>query len=93
MLNGSTVLRVPELVLMRKVHDEMVLLDMASEQYFGLDAVGACVIDAIQGGADVDGAVVAVVDAFDAQEDRIRTDVLALVEELVAAGLLIVTPT
>ena len=93
MLNGSTVLRVPELVLMRKVHDEVVLLDMASEQYFGLDAVGACVIDAIQGGADVDGAVVAVVDAFDAQEDRIRTDVLALVEELVAAGLLIVTPT
>jgi hypothetical protein len=48
MVDGSTVLRVPDPVLMRKVHDEVVLLDMASEQYFGLDAVGACVIEAIQ---------------------------------------------
>jgi hypothetical protein len=48
MVDGSTVLEVPDPVLMRKVHDEVVLLDMASEQYFGLDAVGACVIEAIQ---------------------------------------------
>ncbi len=45
-----------------------------------------------QGGADVDGAVTAVIAAFDAPEDQIRTDVVALVEELVAAGLLVVTP-
>jgi hypothetical protein len=76
---------------MRKVHDEVVLLDMTSEHYFGLDAVGARVIDAIQCGTDIDGAVAAVFDAFDAQEDQIRTDVLALVEDLVARGLLVVT--
>ena len=91
MLDGSTVLQVAEPVLMRKVHDEVVLLDMTSEQYFGLDAVGACVIDAIQAGANVDGAIAAVFDAFDATEDQIRTDVLALVEDLVASGLLVVT--
>ena len=91
MVEGSTLLRVPDPVLMRKVHDEVVLLDMASEQYFGLDAVGACVIDALQGGADVDGAIAAVFDAFDAPEDRIRSDVLALVDELVSSGLLVVT--
>jgi hypothetical protein len=92
MMDGSTVLRMPDTVSMRRVHDEVVLLDMASEQYYGLNAVGACVIEAVSGGADVDGAVAAVFDAFDAPEDQIRADVLALVEELVATGLLVVTP-
>jgi hypothetical protein len=90
MVDGSTTLQVPDPVLMRKVHDEVVLLDMASEQYFGLDAVGACVMEAIQRGDNVDGAIAAVSDTFDAPYDRVRTDVLALVEELVASGLLIV---
>jgi hypothetical protein len=91
MVDGSTVLRVPDPVLMRKVHDEVVLLDMASEQYFGLDAVGACVIEAIQGGADVEGAIKAVVGAFDASEDEIRTDVVSLIDELMDCGLLEIT--
>ena len=93
MVDGSTVLQVPDTVLMRQVHDEVVFLDIASEQYFGLDPVGACVIEAIQGGADIDGAVDAVFDAFDAPREEIRTDVFALVEELLAKELLVVTPT
>jgi hypothetical protein len=91
-LNGSTVLRVPDTVLMRTVRDEVVLLDMAGEEYYGLNAVGACVIRSVKDGADVDAAVAAVVDAFDAPEEQIRADVVALVEELVATGLLVVTP-
>ena len=47
----------PSSVSMRTVHDEVVLLDMASEQYYGLNAVGACVIEAVNSGADVDGAI------------------------------------
>ena len=93
MVDGTTVLRVPDSVLMRQVRDEVVFLDMASEQYFGLDPVGACVLGAIQGGADVDGAIDAVFDAFDAPRDQIGADVLALVEDLLARGLLVVTPT
>jgi hypothetical protein len=92
MIDGSTVFRVPDSVSMRSVRDEVVLLDMASEQYYGLDPVGACALDAISNGADIDGAVAAVFAVFDAPEDRIRSDVLALVDELVAAGLLVVTP-
>ena len=92
MVDGSTVLRIPDSVSMRTVHDEVVLLDMSSEQYYGLNAVGACVIEAVKRGADVDGAVTAVIAAFDAPEDQVRADVVALVEELVATGLLVVTP-
>ena len=88
MVDGSTVFRVSDSVSMRTVHDEVVLLDMASEQYYGLNPVGACVISAINGGADVDGAVAAVLAAFDAPEQQVGADVVALIEELVATGLL-----
>ncbi len=47
-MDGSTVMRIPDSVSMRKVHDEVVLLDMSSEQYYGLNAVGACVIEAVK---------------------------------------------
>jgi hypothetical protein len=90
MVNGSTMLRVPDSVSMRTVRDEVVLLDMSSEQYYGLNAVGACVVNAVNDGADVNGAVTAVVAGFDAPEDQIRSDVVALVEELLTAGLLVV---
>ena len=90
MVDGSTKLRMPDSVSMRTVHDEVVLLDMSSEQYFGLNAVGRCVMQAVSSGADVDGAVAAVFAEFDAPEGQIRTDVMALVEELVATGLLVI---
>ena len=88
MVDGSTKLTMPQSVLVRKIHEEMVLLDMASEQYFGLDEVGTCVVEAISDGATVDGAVAAVTEEFDGPEEAVRVDVIALIEELVANGLL-----
>lgn len=91
MVQGSTTLTMPESVLVRKIHDEMVLLDMASEQYFGLDEVGTSAMDAISAGATVDGAIAAVIAAFDGPEDQIRIDVVALIEDLLSTGLLVVS--
>jgi hypothetical protein len=93
MVEGSTVLKIPDPVLMRKVHDEVVLLDMTSEQYFGLNAVGACVLEAIQAGTDLDGAIEAVCETFDAPDDQVDADVRALVDDLLSSGLLVVTST
>ena len=88
-MQGSTVLRMPTTVLVRRVQDEVVLLDLTSEDYFGLEGVGACVIEAIQAGSDVDGVVAAVADAFDGPEDEMRSDVLAFIDDLVLSGLLV----
>ena len=93
MVDGSTVLKIPDAVLMRNVHDEVVLLDMVSEQYFGLNAVGSCVLGAIEGGADLDGAIAAVIASFDASENQIDADVRALVDDLVSNGLLVAMST
>ncbi len=90
MVNGSTVLTLPTQVLVRQLQDEMVLLDMASEQYFGLDPVGICVLEAIRLGSDVDGAVAAVLEGFDGTEQEGPHGCLRPCSNLVSNGLLAV---
>jgi hypothetical protein len=65
-----------------------VLLDLASGRYFGLNVVGTRVWNVIAGGGSVDEAVAAIVAEFDAPDAEIDADVRALVDGLVARGLL-----
>ena len=74
-------------VLIQEVGGESVLLDLASEQYFGLDQVGTRIWalldeqDNLQAIADTLSA------EFDAEPERIQGDLLALIGELARAGL------
>lgn len=74
-------------VLVQEVGGESVLLDLASERYFGLDPVGTR-IWALLGEHD---SLQAINDTlckeFDADPARIMGDLLALVDELAGAGL------
>lgn len=74
-------------VLFQEVGGEAVLLDLASEQYFGLDPVGTRIWDLIEPGlslADIHQSLCA---EFDADAERIRDDLLALARKLLDAGL------
>ncbi len=74
-------------VLLQEVGGEAVLLDLGSEQYFGLDPVGTR-IWALLGAAAALGQVHATLcGEFDAEPNRIETDLLALVRQLADAGL------
>lgn len=74
-------------VLIQDVGGEAVLLDLASEQYFGLDPVGTR-IWALLGEDDrlqsVNDRLCA---EYEAEPARIAADLIALVEKLAAAGL------
>jgi len=74
-------------VLIQDVGGEAVLLDLASEQYFGLDPVGTRIWTLL----GEDDRLQAVSDRlcaeYDADPARITSDLLALVEKLAAAGL------
>ena len=80
--------RVSDDVLMQDVAGEAVLLDLAGERYFGLDAVGTRIWQLI----DELGQLQAVHDRlcaeFDADPVLIGDDLLQLVDDLLAAGLL-----
>lgn len=70
-------------VVSREVGGEMVLLDLASGLYFGLDPVGSRVWEKLSEGATSLTQLVDAIEAeFDAPRDRIESDLAQLLAEL-----------
>jgi hypothetical protein len=81
-------LQIPDHVLSQQVQEETVLLDLAQEQYFGLDAVGTRVWQCLAAGVEPADIVRYLAAEYDADEPRLRADLDALLNELIEAGLL-----
>ena len=84
----ETKLTVPPQVMSRLVGDEMVLLDLASGIYFGLDGVGQRIWESVAEGNSLEQIVDLIVSEFDVDEDQAQTDVLEFASDLVERGLL-----
>jgi hypothetical protein len=67
---------------------EVMLLDLKSEQYFGLDAVGTRIWELIGELGDVDRVFAALVAEYDAEPETLAADLRSLLTRLVDAGLL-----
>ena len=65
------------------------LLDMATEKYFSLDSVGTRMWQLVTEHGDVESVVAKLLEEYDAPEDQLRFDVIALTEKLADAGLLV----
>ncbi|HUK37057.1 MAG TPA: PqqD family protein [Vicinamibacterales bacterium] len=80
--------RIPEDVVFRELQGEAVILNLTSSMYFGLDPVGTRIWQL----CETHGSLRAVWDAmqheFDAPGDRLRSDLLTFVDELLDKGLL-----
>jgi hypothetical protein len=72
----------------RAFDDEIVLLDLNGGEYYGLDPVGALVWERIREGATGQDAASAVVAAYDVEPERAMGDVLSLIDDLLAHGLI-----
>jgi hypothetical protein len=81
-------LEVPDDVVIQAVGDEMVLLHAGTGAYYGLDAVGASIFNVVTATESVPAACDILLAQFDAEPDRLRADVDALVEKLTSLGLL-----
>ena len=78
---------IPSQVFYRDVDGQMVLLNLDTEQYFGLDAVGADIITRITE-RTWDDALASLLDDYEVDEAELRRDIEELVAALAAAGLL-----
>ncbi len=74
-------------VLFQEVGGEAVLLDLASEQYFGLNPVGTRIWDLLGEHATLAPIAEALAREFDADSACISRDLVSLISDLLAAGL------
>lgn len=88
-LQLTTPLSLPSTVLVRRFEDESVVLDLISEQYFGLDDVGTRMMDALCATGSVEAASLQLVREYDVEPEVLANDLLDMAGKLVKRGLLI----
>ena len=79
-------------VFAQEVDGEMVLLDMESENYFGLDEVGTAIWQAMQEHGNLQEIFDALLEQYDVEAEVLEKDLSEFVDQLVKSGLVEVTP-
>jgi len=74
-------------IALSEVDDELVLLDLKSGQYYGLNATGAVIADLIKKGHSLDDISTQLADRFSIEIDQARQDSLELIDQLITAKL------
>ena len=69
--------------MVRRVGDEIVILDVGSGRYFGLNDVGAVIWDRLEHDATRDDLVDAVVASFDVDRNQAAGGIDDLIEDLI----------
>ena len=75
-------------VISQEVMNETVLLDVQSECYFGLDAVGTRIWQLIRDSGELLTIYNTLLEEYEVDETRLRTDLEALITEASARGLI-----
>jgi hypothetical protein len=86
-LSLQTRVRATPDTLVEELTGEAVLLNLASERYFGLDEVGTRMWQALTTADNVQAAHDALLTEYDVAPDVLRQDLFALVQQLVEHGL------
>jgi Coenzyme PQQ synthesis protein D (PqqD) len=79
-------------VLVQDLGGELVLLNLNSEEYFGLDDVGSIMWNTIKESASLQAAYDLLVEKYDVEPKQLLGDFLGLVEKLMDADLIAVKP-
>ena len=81
-------LKFPENVMQSTVDDEMVLMDTAHGEYYGLNKTGTVLLEILLETGDSDAAVKQTAELFDAPVDIIAGDLEKLIADLLKKKLL-----
>ncbi len=84
--------RVPKDVLISRLQEESVLLNLDNESYYGLDDVGTRMLSVLNSSDSVQSAWLQLVDEYDVDREVLRDDLVSLVERLLEQGLVEVSP-
>jgi len=87
MLTPCRKLAINESVVCAELDDEMVLLNVETGIYFGLDAVGTRIWALLTQGATEDEIVSQLLDEYEVQPTELRADVSSFLDTLQSKGL------
>lgn len=89
-MSFSDRVRVPDGVLISNLQDESVFLNLDSEQYFGLDDVGTRMFSVLTNSDSIETAYQSLAAEYEVDRERLRQDLMILVENLLQEGLVII---
>jgi len=84
---NQTIVQSPD-VISQEVSGETVLLDLESENYFGLDEVGTRVWQLIKESGDLRAIFETMLEEYEVNEECLEQDLEALLTEIVSLGLI-----
>jgi hypothetical protein len=87
MIDFASSVVVPEQVLVRQLDDEVVILDLASESYYGLDDVGTAMWNEVTSAVSIEQAYLTLLDQYNVDPETLRADLEALLQQLVEKQL------
>ena len=82
---------VPDDVLISNLQDESVILNLDSERYYGLDNVGTRFLSVLTTSDSIETAYERLQQEYEVDPQILRTDLVALIENLIDQGVLIRT--
>ncbi len=91
-ISFATRATVPQHVTSRRLDDELVLLNLDSENYFGLDAVGTRIWEVISEAASVEEGFQQLLSEYEVDEAKLREDMEKLLNQLVSSELIELQP-
>ena len=80
---------VPDDVLISRLQEESVILNLDSERYYGLDDVGTRFLSVLTTSDSIETAYEQLRGEYDVDPQVLRADLLTLIENLIDQGLLI----
>ncbi|PKN92366.1 MAG: PqqD family protein [Chloroflexi bacterium HGW-Chloroflexi-6] len=91
-INLDTQIIIPETVYTQEVGEETILLDTQGGHYFSLDPVGTRMWQLMRQHGILRPAYETLLNEYDVTPERLETDLLALVEKMLAKGLASLRP-
>ncbi|HSE20129.1 MAG TPA: PqqD family protein [Pyrinomonadaceae bacterium] len=80
--------KLPDDVLISSLQEESVILNLDTERYFGLDDVGTRMLSVLTISTSIEAAYNLLRQEYEVDDDVLKQDLLALVDQLVDQGLI-----
>jgi hypothetical protein len=90
-ISFSDRVRVPDDVLISRLQEESVILNLDSERYYGLDDVGTRFLSVLTTANSIDAAYQSLAEEYDIDREVLRQDLVALIQNLLQQGIIEVT--